>query len=61
MFTVRMLVEYVARYPKDGETAVDAPARYVILFADFFGNDNFRLPLTVFMADLLEYYRIHIS
>ncbi|MFS8024334.1 hypothetical protein Hanom_Chr16g01462021 [Helianthus anomalus] len=33
----------------------------VTLFADFFGNCNLRLSLSAFIADLLEYYRIHIS
>ncbi|KAJ0680934.1 hypothetical protein HanPI659440_Chr16g0630061 [Helianthus annuus] len=31
------------------------------LFSDFFGICNLRLPLTIFMVDLLEFYRIHIS
>ncbi|KAJ0615705.1 hypothetical protein HanIR_Chr02g0082281 [Helianthus annuus] len=61
MLTVRMPDEYGARYPKGGDTATDAPAGFVTLFFDFFGHGNFRLLLTVFMADLLEYYRIHIS
>ncbi|KAF5796391.1 hypothetical protein HanXRQr2_Chr08g0350891 [Helianthus annuus] len=31
------------------------------MWADFFVDGNLRLPLTVFVAEVLEYYRIHIS
>ncbi|KAJ0587324.1 hypothetical protein HanIR_Chr04g0161881 [Helianthus annuus] len=31
------------------------------MFADFFGDCNLRLPLTVFVAEVLEYYKLHIS
>ncbi|KAJ0703018.1 hypothetical protein HanPI659440_Chr14g0546261 [Helianthus annuus] len=57
----RMSADYGAQYPTEGQTAVDAPTGHVTLFADFFQEGNIRLPLTVFMVDLLEYYRIHIS
>ncbi|MFS7977957.1 hypothetical protein Hanom_Chr10g00910051 [Helianthus anomalus] len=52
---------YGATYPQDGDTAADAPADMVTMFADFFGACNLRLPLTIFMADLLEFYWIQIS
>ncbi|KAJ0795256.1 hypothetical protein HanPI659440_Chr04g0148381 [Helianthus annuus] len=61
MTSVRMPDEYGVIYPKDGETTADAPAGYMTLFSEFFVLGIFRLPLTVFMAELLEYYRIHIS
>ncbi|MFS7989807.1 hypothetical protein Hanom_Chr11g01051181 [Helianthus anomalus] len=61
MLNVRMPEEYGARFPTEGDTTADAPAGYITLFADFFGEGNFRLALTVFMAELLEYYKIHIS
>ncbi|KAJ0702773.1 hypothetical protein HanPI659440_Chr14g0543461 [Helianthus annuus] len=61
MTSLRMPEEHGATYPNDGDTAADAPAGMITLFADFLGLGNFRLPLTVFMADLLEYYRIHLS
>ncbi|KAF5758921.1 hypothetical protein HanXRQr2_Chr16g0735021 [Helianthus annuus] len=61
LLNCRMPAEYGARYPAESETAAYAPSSYVTLFADFFHEGNFWLPLTVFMADLLEYYRIHIS
>ncbi|KAF5816026.1 hypothetical protein HanRHA438_Chr03g0141321 [Helianthus annuus] len=61
MLNVRMSDEYGARFPAEDDTTADAPAGYVTLFVDFFGEGNFRMPLTVFMANLLEYYKIHIS
>ncbi|KAJ0788594.1 hypothetical protein HanPI659440_Chr05g0193551 [Helianthus annuus] len=61
MLNVRTLDEYGARYLVVGETSTDAPAGFITLFADFFETGNFWLPLTEFMAELLEYYRIHIS
>ncbi|KAF5808875.1 hypothetical protein HanXRQr2_Chr04g0150531 [Helianthus annuus] len=60
MTSIRIPDEYGAIYPKDGETTADAPVG-VKLFSKFFVLGNFWLSLTVFMAELLEYYRIHIS
>ncbi|KAM0061207.1 hypothetical protein Hdeb2414_s0004g00133271 [Helianthus debilis subsp. tardiflorus] len=57
----QMPAEYGAMYPQEGDTAGDAPAGYVTMFADFFGDCNLRLPLTVFMVEVLEYYKLHIS
>ncbi|KAJ0461912.1 hypothetical protein HanOQP8_Chr16g0632321 [Helianthus annuus] len=31
------------------------------MFADWFGDCNLRLPLTVFVVEVLEHYKIHIS
>ncbi|MFS7966357.1 hypothetical protein Hanom_Chr09g00772811 [Helianthus anomalus] len=42
--------EWDGRYPAQGQTAADAPLGYIILFADFFGGDNFRLPATNFFS-----------
>ncbi|KAM0034110.1 hypothetical protein Hdeb2414_s0016g00493601 [Helianthus debilis subsp. tardiflorus] len=53
--------EYRATYPQEGDTAADAPTGYVTLWADFFGVCNLRLPLTVFVVDVLEWYKLHIS
>ncbi|KAM0011651.1 hypothetical protein Hdeb2414_s0060g00760991 [Helianthus debilis subsp. tardiflorus] len=61
MTSVKMPDEYGAIYPKDGETIADAPTGYITLFSKFFVLGNFWLPLKVFMVELLEYYRIHIS
>ncbi|MFS7888817.1 hypothetical protein Hanom_Chr00s000002g01599541 [Helianthus anomalus] len=58
---VQMPQEYGAVYPQEGDTGVDAPAGYVTMWAEFFGDCNLRLPLTVFVADLLEWYKLHIS
>ncbi|KAJ0860534.1 hypothetical protein HanRHA438_Chr13g0624711 [Helianthus annuus] len=57
----QMPVEYRAMYPQEGDTAGDAPAGYVTMFADFFGDCNIRLPLRVFVVEVLEYYKLHIS
>ncbi|MFS8019621.1 hypothetical protein Hanom_Chr15g01405881 [Helianthus anomalus] len=56
-----MLTAYGAMYPQEGDTAGDAPAGYISMFANWFVICNLRLPLMVFMVDLLEYYNIHIS
>ncbi|KAF5763980.1 hypothetical protein HanRHA438_Chr15g0698871 [Helianthus annuus] len=61
MKSIQMRTAYGARYPQEGDTAGDAQAGYVSMFADWFEICNLRLPLTVFMVDLLEYYNIHIS
>ncbi|KAM0026074.1 hypothetical protein Hdeb2414_s0020g00553931 [Helianthus debilis subsp. tardiflorus] len=57
----QMHPEYGAVYPQEGDTAGDAPAGYVTMFADFFGDCNLWLPLTVFLAEILEYYKLHIA
>ncbi|MFS7910565.1 hypothetical protein Hanom_Chr02g00107761 [Helianthus anomalus] len=53
--------EYGVVYPQEGDTAADAPAGYVTMWADFFGDCNLRLPLTVFVTEILEWYKLHIS
>ncbi|KAJ0790199.1 hypothetical protein HanPI659440_Chr05g0212741 [Helianthus annuus] len=58
---VQMPPEYGALYPSEGDTGADAPAGYVTMWADFFGDCNLRLPLTVFVVEVLEWYKIHIS
>ena len=61
MLDVQMPPEYGAQYPSEGDTGADAPAGYVTMWADFFGDCNLRLPLTVFVVDVLEWYKVHIS
>ncbi|MFS7976777.1 hypothetical protein Hanom_Chr10g00896371 [Helianthus anomalus] len=61
MTTIQMPGAYGTRYPQEGDTAFDAPAGYIHMFADWFGDCNLRLPLTVFVVEVLEYYNIHIS
>ncbi|KAJ0802065.1 hypothetical protein HanPI659440_Chr03g0124971 [Helianthus annuus] len=53
--------EYGAIYPQEGDTAGDAPAGYVTMFADFCGVCNLRLSLMVFVAEVVEWYKLHIS
>ncbi|KAF5805599.1 hypothetical protein HanRHA438_Chr05g0220871 [Helianthus annuus] len=61
MTDVQMPPEYGAIHPQDGDTAADAPAGYVTIWSDFIGVCNLRLPLTVFVVEVLEWYKIHIS
>ncbi|KAF5811467.1 hypothetical protein HanXRQr2_Chr04g0181711 [Helianthus annuus] len=53
--------EWNARYPRQGQTAVDALPGYITLFEDFFLQGNFQLPATEFMASILHFYGFHIS
>ncbi|KAJ0699991.1 hypothetical protein HanOQP8_Chr10g0362471 [Helianthus annuus] len=61
MATVQMADDWDATYPQEGDTGADAPAGYITLWADFFHDGNLRLPVTVFVAEVLEYYHLHIS
>ncbi|MFS7951291.1 hypothetical protein Hanom_Chr07g00593331 [Helianthus anomalus] len=61
MTDVQMPQEYGFVFPQEGDTGADAPAGYVTMSADFFGDCNLRLPLTVFVPEILEWYKIHIS
>ncbi|KAJ0887148.1 hypothetical protein HanRHA438_Chr09g0387451 [Helianthus annuus] len=61
MATVQMAKDWDATYPQVGDTGADAPAGYITLWADFFNDGNLRLPVTVFVAEVLEYYHLHIS
>ncbi|KAM0016869.1 hypothetical protein Hdeb2414_s0028g00701551 [Helianthus debilis subsp. tardiflorus] len=53
--------EWGAQYPTAGSTAVDAPPGYITLYAAFFREGNFRLPITKFTASILRNYGVHIS
>ncbi|KAJ0802133.1 hypothetical protein HanPI659440_Chr03g0125711 [Helianthus annuus] len=61
MTDVQMPTEYGAILPQEGDTAADAPAGYVTMWVDFFSVCNLWLPLTVFVAEDLEWYKLHIS
>ncbi|MFS7946953.1 hypothetical protein Hanom_Chr06g00542371 [Helianthus anomalus] len=50
-----------AQFPDEGQTAADAPARYITVFWDFFSARNFQLPATKFLLDILSYYKFHLS
>uniref|UniRef100_A0A251VG72 Transposase (putative) gypsy type domain-containing protein n=1 Tax=Helianthus annuus TaxID=4232 RepID=A0A251VG72_HELAN len=53
--------EWGAQYPTVGSTAMDAPPGYLTLYAAFFREGNFRLPITKFTASVLRNYGLHIS
>ncbi|KAJ0482841.1 hypothetical protein HanIR_Chr13g0658341 [Helianthus annuus] len=53
--------EWGAQYPTAGSTALDAPPSYLSLYAAFFREGNFRLPITKFTASVLRNYGLHIS
>ncbi|MFS7953198.1 hypothetical protein Hanom_Chr07g00615751 [Helianthus anomalus] len=61
MTGIQMPEEYGATYPQEGDTAGDAPTGYVSMFLDWFGDCNLWLPLTVFVVEILEYYKLYIS
>ncbi|KAJ0753614.1 hypothetical protein HanPI659440_Chr09g0337751 [Helianthus annuus] len=53
--------EWGARYPPSGSTALDAPPGFITLYAAFFREGNFRLPITKFTVAVLRGYGLHIS
>ncbi|MFS7998790.1 hypothetical protein Hanom_Chr12g01158091 [Helianthus anomalus] len=61
MMDIQMPPEYGAIHPQESDTAADALAGYVTMWDDFFGVCNLRLPLTVFVAEVLEWYKLHIA
>ncbi|KAM0040321.1 hypothetical protein Hdeb2414_s0012g00392391 [Helianthus debilis subsp. tardiflorus] len=57
----RFRPEWGAQYPPSGSTALDAPPGFITLYAAFFREGNFRLPITKFTAAVLRGYGLHIS
>ncbi|KAF5795908.1 hypothetical protein HanXRQr2_Chr08g0345191 [Helianthus annuus] len=55
------LPEWGAQFPTPNSTALDAPPGYITLYAAFFREGNFRLPMTKFTAAVLKNYGLHIS
>ncbi|MFS7952845.1 hypothetical protein Hanom_Chr07g00611691 [Helianthus anomalus] len=53
--------EWDTQYPAQRQMAADAPPGYITLFAEFFGDGNFRLPTTHFLGNILQYYAFYIS
>ncbi|KAF5767230.1 hypothetical protein HanRHA438_Chr14g0631851 [Helianthus annuus] len=49
------------QFPNPGSTTLDAPPGYMTLYADFFREVNFRLPMSKFIGDVLTGYGLHIS
>ncbi|KAM0012310.1 hypothetical protein Hdeb2414_s0006g00209771 [Helianthus debilis subsp. tardiflorus] len=54
MTSIQMPQEYGFTHQQEGDTGADAPAGYVTMWADFFVDGNLRLPLTVFVAEVLD-------
>ncbi|KAM0056871.1 hypothetical protein Hdeb2414_s0006g00223521 [Helianthus debilis subsp. tardiflorus] len=55
------LPEWGAQFLTPGSTAMDAPPGYLTLYAAFFREGNFRLPMTRFTAEVLKNYGLHLS
>ncbi|KAJ0668425.1 hypothetical protein HanPI659440_Chr17g0689141 [Helianthus annuus] len=49
------------QFPAPNCTALDAPPGYITLYADFFREGNFRLPMSKFLDEVLNGYGLHIS
>ncbi|KAJ0706074.1 hypothetical protein HanPSC8_Chr09g0355281 [Helianthus annuus] len=49
------------QFPTATSTALDAPPGYMTLYAAFFREGNFRLPMSKFLGDVLTRYGIHVS
>ncbi|MFS8024525.1 hypothetical protein Hanom_Chr16g01464281 [Helianthus anomalus] len=55
------LPEWGAQFPTPNSTTLDAPPGYIMLYAAFFREGNFRLPMTKLTAEVLTNYGLHIS
>ncbi|MFS7987553.1 hypothetical protein Hanom_Chr11g01024321 [Helianthus anomalus] len=53
--------EWGAQFPTPNSTALDAPLGYIALYAAYFREGNFRLPMTKFTTEVLTNYGLHIS
>ncbi|KAM0003669.1 hypothetical protein Hdeb2414_s0275g00854151 [Helianthus debilis subsp. tardiflorus] len=53
--------DWDARYLAKGQTTADAPPCCITLFADLFGDGNFRLPATDFFCGILSFYHFHVQ
>ena len=47
--------------PGPGETIYDFPAGKIGMYTRFFDWANYRVPISVFLNDILRYYGLHIS
>ncbi|KAJ0611213.1 hypothetical protein HanHA300_Chr01g0012651 [Helianthus annuus] len=50
-----------AQFPTPNSTALDAPPGYIVLYAGYFREGNFHLPMTKFTREVLTNYGLHIS
>lgn len=55
------LDDWDAECPSPNVTAVQAPPGKIALYTSFFTHCNFRLPITTFTMDILNYYGFHLS
>ncbi|KAJ0620959.1 hypothetical protein HanIR_Chr01g0003251 [Helianthus annuus] len=53
--------EWGAQFPTAGSTALNTPPGYMTLYAAFFREGNFRLPMTKFFGEIFTRYSLHIS
>ncbi|KAM0056030.1 hypothetical protein Hdeb2414_s0006g00214991 [Helianthus debilis subsp. tardiflorus] len=53
--------DWGVQFPTPKSTSLNAPPGYVTLYADFFREGNFRLPMTKFTGEVLTNYGLHIS
>ncbi|KAJ0762437.1 hypothetical protein HanOQP8_Chr04g0161351 [Helianthus annuus] len=52
--------EWGAQFPTPNSTSLDAPPGYIALYAAFFREGNFHLPMKKFTAEVLTNYGLHI-
>ncbi|MFS7888808.1 hypothetical protein Hanom_Chr00s000002g01599421 [Helianthus anomalus] len=53
--------EWGAQFPTPNSTSSDAPLGYIVLYAAYFREGNFRLPMTKFTDEVWTNYSLHIS
>ncbi|KAM0039630.1 hypothetical protein Hdeb2414_s0012g00384241 [Helianthus debilis subsp. tardiflorus] len=53
--------DWDVQYPTPNSAALDAPPGYMTLYADFFREGNFRLPMSKFIGEVITSYGLHIS
>ncbi|KAJ0706059.1 hypothetical protein HanPSC8_Chr09g0355121 [Helianthus annuus] len=53
--------DWGVQFSMPNSTALDAPPGYMTLYADFFREGNFRLPMSKFIGEVLTNYGLHIS
>ncbi|MFS7962328.1 hypothetical protein Hanom_Chr08g00725371 [Helianthus anomalus] len=53
--------DWGVQFPTSNSTALDAPLGYITLYAEFFREGNFCLPMSKFIGEVLTGYGLHIS
>ncbi|MFS7889136.1 hypothetical protein Hanom_Chr00s000003g01603371 [Helianthus anomalus] len=54
-------INWKEEFPTHNSTALDAPPGYMMLYAEFFRDGNFRLSMPKFTGEVLTSYGLHIS